>query len=121
MVNRNNKVAAVKEGFSGPLDDPSQVGVDPVVAEAMRRWKRCSEWEMTARERFLEDIKFAAGDPDNGFQWPASIKRNRDVDKRPCLTMNVIRQHNLQIRNEAKQNKSSVKFRATGGGATFKS
>src|SRR3990167_2755083 len=91
---------------------------DPIVEEASKRFKRCSEWESTARDNFLADYKFAHGDSDNGYQWPNLIRQNRDVDARPCLTMNVVRQHNLQIVNEAKQNKSSVAFRATGGPAT---
>ncbi len=91
---------------------------DPIVEEASRRFKRCSEWESTARQNFLDDYKFAHGDSENGFQWPNRIRQNRDVDARPSLTMNVVRQHNLQIINEAKQNKSSVAFRATGGPAT---
>ena len=91
---------------------------DPIVSEASKRFKRCAEWEATARQNFLSDYKFAHGDPDNGFQWPNRIRNNRDLDARPCLTMNVVRQHNLQIINEAKQNKSSVAFKATGGGAS---
>ena len=91
---------------------------DPIVEEASRRFKRCAEWESTARENFLNDYKFAHGDSENGYQWPNRIRQNRDIDARPCLTMNVTRQHNLQIVNEAKQNKSSVAFRATGGPAT---
>lgn len=91
---------------------------DPIVEEASKRFKRCAEWESTARQNFLSDYKFAHGDPDNGFQWPNRIANNRDIDDRPCLTMNIVRQHNLQIVNEAKQNKSSVMFKATGGAAT---
>lgn len=94
---------------------------DPVVREAMKRWKRVSEIEAMAREHFIEDYKFSEGDADNAFQWPSAVKRNRDVDKRPCLTMNLTRQHNLQIQNEMKQNKSAIKIRATGGAATVES
>lgn len=91
---------------------------DPIVEEATRRFKRCAEWESTCRENFLSDYKFAHGDSENGYQWPNRIRQNRDIDARPCLTMNVVRQHNLQIMNEAKQNKSSVAFRAVGGDAS---
>ena len=91
---------------------------DPVVAEAKRRFDQCSEYEGTARERFINDIKFANGDPDNGYQWPNAVRRTRDIDQRPCLTLNVTRQHNLQIVNDMRKNKTAVKVRATGGGAT---
>src|ERR1700744_6046524 len=91
---------------------------DPVVDEARKRFARCSEWEASARERFIEDLKFAYGDSDNGYQWPNAVRRSRDVESRPCLTMNVLRQHNLQIVNEGKRNKVGVKVIATGNGAT---
>lgn len=89
-----------------------------IVEEASRRFMRCAEWEANCRQNFLSDYKFAHGDSDNGFQWPNRIRQNRDIDARPCLTMNIVRQHNLQIVNEAKQNKSSVVFKPTGGAAT---
>lgn len=91
---------------------------DEVVRRALRRFKRCSEWEATARERFVNDIKFANGDDANGYQWPNNIMQNRDVNNKPCLTLNIVRQHNLIISNQARQNKSSVKFIPLGNGAT---
>lgn len=99
-------------------DAVAGLSLEPVVREAMKRFKRCAEWESDARQNFLDDLKFAHGDADNGYQWPNRIRQNRDVDSRPCLTMNIIRQHNLQIINESKQNKQSVRFKATGGQAT---
>lgn len=94
---------------------------DPIVDEAKRRFKRCAEWEAPSRSRFIEDLKFSYGDSDNGYQWPNAIRRTRDVDSKPCLTLNIIRQHNLQIINDAKRNKSEVTILATGGGATYDS
>ena len=91
---------------------------DPVVDEAKKRFQRCSEWESSARERYIEDLKFSYGDSDNGYQWPNAIRRSRDVESRPCLTMNILRQHNLQIINEGKRNKASVKVIPVGNGAT---
>lgn len=94
---------------------------DPIVEEATKRFRRCAEWESSARENFLNDYKFRHGDSYNGYQWPNRVRNNREIDARPCLTMNITAQHNLQITNEALQNKSSVAFRATGGQATKKS
>lgn len=94
---------------------------DPVLAEARRRFDRCAEWEAIARTRFIEDIKFAHGDSDNNYQWPNAIRRARDVDQKPSLTLNIVRQHNLQIINDSKQNKSAIRIRATGGPATKES
>lgn len=93
-------------------------GAEEIFAEARKRFKWSTEWEAGFRPRFIDDVKFANGDSDNGYQWPNEIRRNRDVDQRPCLTMNLIRQHNKNISNEARKNKSSVKVIATGAGAS---
>jgi len=102
------------------VEDVPMVG-DPIIMEAKKRWDRCAEWESPSRERFLDDIRFANGDSDNGYQWPNAIRRAREVDARPVLTMNIIRQHNLQISNQARKNKSSIKIVPQGNGATFQS
>ena len=102
------------------LDNEEQLtGDERVIAEAQRRFKTCEEWESRARKLFLEDIKFANADSDNGYQWPNEIRRNRDVDERPCLTINKTREHNLQIINDAKQNKPRCTVRPVGNGATY--
>jgi hypothetical protein len=107
------------------LVDQAEAGLgttgDPIVDEAKRRFQRCSEWEAPSRERFINDLKFSYGDSDNGYQWPNAVRRTRDVDSKPCLTMNIIRQHNLQIINDAKRNKAEVTVLATGAGATYDS
>ena len=95
--------------------------MEAVVKEAQFRFDRCVRWEANARNLFLEDIKFANADSDNGYQWPNDIRRNRDIDERPVLTVNKTRQHNLQIINDAKRNKPSIKIQPTGNGATYES
>lgn len=99
----------------------SATSIDPVIREATDRLDRCQEWESTSRRRFIEDLKFRHGDAENGWQWPNAIRNTRDIDQRPCLTMNMVRQHNLQIVNEARRNKSSIKIMGTGGGASAES
>ena len=94
---------------------------DPVVNEARDRYNRVSEWEADWRARFLEDIKFANGDSDNGYQWPRAIWQKRDVDDHAYVTMNVIRQHNLQIINQGRQAKTQIKVQPLGNGATSES
>lgn len=103
------------------LRPPQQTGadVDPIVKEAQRRFDTCVKWEATSRKLFLDDLKFAEADADNAFQWPNAIRRNRDADERPCLTVNKTRVHNLQIINDMKQNPPQIVARPTGNGATF--
>lgn len=90
-----------------------------IIAEAKRRFEYCQQREGEVRKLFLEDLKFANGDANNGYQWPNDIRSNRELDQRPCLTINKTRQHNLQIINDAKQNKPSVKIRPVGNEATY--
>lgn len=109
----------------GPAD-PTVVslrtlGADPLMEEARRRFEACVEWESTWRKKFLEDIKFSSADSYNGYQWPDDIRHTRDLNDRPCLTLNVVRQHNLQIVNEARRNKASARILGMGGGATQES
>lgn len=103
------------------LQAEEKLSIDPIVNEAIKRFRRCVEWERHTRTIQEEDLRFSEADSDNMFQWPNSIRRNRDMDERPCLTVNRVRQHNLQIINDARQNKPSIVARATGGGASYES
>lgn len=108
----------------GPLeqsDDNVDSSLDPIVKEAKDRFQHCSKWEHNARQYFLDDIKFAHADAYNGYQWPNDIRRNRDVEEKPVLTINKVRQHNLQIINDAKKNKPGIKCYPVGNGATAES
>ena len=97
------------------------LGADNIVEEARRRFDRVNEYESIARERYIADLLFEQGDPENNYQWPNEIKNARDGQRRPCLTMNIVQQHNKIISNTMKKNKQSVKFVALGNGATKES
>lgn len=102
-------------------DESLLTGDEKILAEAKRRFRECETWESDFRKAFLDDIKFANADSVNMYAWPNDIRRNRDIDERPCLTVNKTHQHCLQIQNDAKKNKPGVKVRPTGGEATFES
>lgn len=106
------------------MDDKSGTPDDRIIREAKRRFNICSTWENDARLRFIEDVKFANGDADNLWQWDVNARNARGygtIDERPCLTINKVRQHCLNIINDAKQNKPSVKVKPVGNGATYDS
>lgn len=94
---------------------------DPIIEEAQERFDRCQTRESRVRTLWWSDMQYAMADSDNGYQWPNDIKQTRQIAREPSLTINKIRQHCLQLENDAKQNKPSIKFRPTGGGATFES
>src|SRR4029077_8107448 len=92
-----------------------------VLDEAADRWQRAQDWESDFRSRFIADVQFANADSDNGWQWPSQFRAIRDNQSKPCLTINIIRQHNLMIANELRKNKSSIRVVGTGNGATAES
>lgn len=113
--------------FSTPDPDNELEGSTPdekIISEAQKRFARCEDWEHDCRDLYIDDIKFANADSDNLYQWKQGVRTARGygtIDERPCLTINKVRQHCLQIINDAKQNKPSVKIKATGNGATYES
>ena len=90
-----------------------------ILDEARKRFQRCVDWEKVARERALRDTRFAEADSYNMQQWDAQVLRLRQ--NRPCLTHNKVRQHNLMIVNDARQNKAQIKITPTGDRATYES
>lgn len=89
-----------------------------ILEKAREQFKRCQAWEANARLNYDNDVKFANGDAYNMYQWPDIISNDRKATDRPCLTTNIVRQHNYIIINDAMQNKPGVKFRAVGNGAS---
>jgi hypothetical protein len=79
---------------------------DEVLATAKERFKQCVDLESENREAALEDLRFHEGD-----QWPESVKRDRETEQRPCLTLNKIPLYTRQITNEIRQMKPGVKVR----------
>src|ERR1700685_758171 len=90
-----------------------------ILLEAKKRFKQCEDWEAQARRFFDYDYKFANADSNNMFQWDNWVVGDRLDNNRPCLTINKTQQHNLQITNDGKQNKSDIKVRPVGDDASF--
>ncbi len=71
----------------------------------------------------LSDLKFAAGSPDNQFQWPSDVLTTRGavqgqtINARPCLTVNKLPQHIRQVTNDQRQNRPSGKVIPADDGA----
>jgi hypothetical protein len=88
-----------------------------IIREGKERFTRCEAWERQWRERALFDTKFANGDHANMWQWDTNVRTERG--SRPSLTYNQVRQHNLQVINDARQNKAQIKISPVGGRATY--
>jgi len=94
-----------------------KAGDAAILREAKERFERCKVWETDWRERALFDTKFANGDALNLWQWDTNVRSERG--SRPTLSYNQVRQHNLQVINDARQNKAQIKVTPTGGRASY--
>ena len=71
---------------------------DSRINEAIKFWRLVNEADSNNRAEALNDIKFAAGD-----QWPVEIQNSRNVEARPCLTINKIDAYIRQVTNQQRQ------------------
>jgi hypothetical protein len=84
-----------------------------LLADAKEAFKLAAESEAEQRRRSLEDIRFAR----LGEQWPAEVKRQREIEMRPCLTHNMMPAFAKQVINDSRQNRPAIKFHPIGDGA----
>lgn len=82
---------------------------DDLLKEARERFDIAYTAEQENRERGVEDLRFLDGD-----QWPEEIRRQREVDQRPCLTINRLPTYSDQIIGNARQNRPGIKIRPAG-------
>lgn len=82
--------------------------MDKFIETALKRFRLAADAESDTRKESLDDLKFRAGD-----QWPTNVKITRDLDKRPCLTINRIPSLIKQVTNDARQNRPQLKIIAT--------
>ena len=92
---------------------------DKIVQEAKDEFKLDQEWEADFRSISLSDVKFANGDSDNGWQWPDDLRKDREKNKRPALTINKVAQYVALITNNARQNKPSINIKPMGQEASY--
>lgn len=65
------------------------------------------------RQNFIDDIRFGRKE----IQWPEEIRRQRELDGRPCLTLNQLHTFIFQVINSARQNKPGIVVHPVGSGA----
>lgn len=87
--------------YQDEKEDPKKTDILEI---AKKRFEYAEEQEQDIRKIAKEDLEFAAGE-----QWDPRVKRQRDDDGRPTLTINRIPQFVRQIINDIRQNKPSIK------------
>jgi hypothetical protein len=84
-----------------------------LLQDAHEAFKLASDAESDQRVQSLEDLRFGK----MGEQWPQTVKKARDVEGRPCLTLNRMPAFTKQVLNDARQNRPAMKFHPVGSGA----
>ena len=77
---------------------------DARISEAIEFLRQAAEADTTNRAEALDDVRFAAGD-----QWPVEIQNSRNLEARPCLTINKVDAYVRQICNQQRQQRPRIK------------
>lgn len=75
-----------------------------ILAEAKDKFEKAADNEIDNRSNWVEDVRFAR----LGEQWPDEIRKQREDDHRPCLTINKLPSFIRQVVNAARRNKPAV-------------
>lgn len=84
-----------------------------LVKEAQAVFELASEVESKNRASALADVRFAK----LGEQWPAALRKKREAEGRPCLTINRMPAFIRQVVNDARQNRPSIQVQPVDDGA----
>jgi len=77
---------------------------DEILKEAREAFELAADAEAENRREALDDLRFAR----LGEQWPERVRRERELDGRPCLTINRLPAFIRQVVNDARQNKPAM-------------
>jgi hypothetical protein len=86
------------------MSDYQDNGDDSRITDAIKFMRLSAEADSNNRTEALQDIKFAAGD-----QWPVEIQNSRNLEARPCLTINKIDAYVRQVTNQQRQQRPRIK------------
>jgi hypothetical protein len=92
-----------------------ETGNKDKINEAIKFWRLVNDADSNNRAEALNDIKFAAGD-----QWPVEIQNSRNLESRPCLTINKIDAYIRQVTNQQRQQRPRIKVHPVNNLADYK-
>jgi hypothetical protein len=75
-----------------------------LLKEALEAFDKAAEHDDHNRKAFEDDIDFALLEN----QWPERVRRDREIEGRPCLTVNKLSAMGRQIVNDARRNKPGI-------------
>jgi hypothetical protein len=85
---------------------------DEIIREARDRLRLAADAESSNRTNAITALQFR-----NGEQWPVDVRRDRDTDSRPCLTVNLTDAVTRRVENACRENRPRIKIDPVGEGA----
>lgn len=95
-----------------PTQDKSKDTQEAILEIAKKRFQLAVDAEAQSRTEELDDLQFLAGN-----QWPEDVRKDREADNRPCLTINRLPQFVRQVTNDQRQNRPSINVSPVDSGA----
>lgn len=92
-------------------DEKTEAKADPLHEHREHFARFMQAWDED-RKRYVEDLKFAAGE-----QWDEKDKKARADEGRPCLVVDKLGQYKRQVVNDSRQNRPGIKVRPVDSGA----
>ena len=84
-----------------------------LIAKSLKRFEITAEAETETRKQGLEDLRFSIGIG----QWDEAVKANREIEGKPCLTVNRAPSFLRQYTGEERQHRPSMLVNPVGSGA----
>src|SRR5690554_3792624 len=78
---------------------------DDLLAEGKKAFALCDDHESDNRQAYKDDTLFVRARE----QWPEAIRKQREAEGRPCLTIDKLGPVIRQVVNDSRQNKPSIK------------
>jgi len=79
---------------------------DDILKEALEAFEVAEARERSNRDKALDDLKFARLGEEH--QWPDRVRKQREREGRPCLTINKMPSFIRQVVNDSRQNKPAI-------------
>ena len=97
---------------SPETDQKERARLQAFLRQGLSRFRIAADAEQKWRNDALDDLDFRVGN-----QWPKDLETQRNLDHRPCLTMNRLPQFIRQVTNEQRQQRPSIQINPVGDGA----
>lgn len=93
--------------------DKALSGDAELIKTSLNRFQVTAEAETGSRKQGLEDLKFSIGTG----QWDEAVKANREIEGKPCLTINRAPSFLRQYTGDERQHRPSMLVNPVGSGA----